>query len=272
VARGDTQALIPVFAIGVFVGFTLSQAGMVRHWFSQRDSGTGWAGRAMINGLGALLTTAALAIELVSKFTEGAWLVVIVIPLLVLMFNRIHATYDRLGALLELGRRPPPPKRESSLAIVPVAGLSRLTAEAVSAALSIGDDVVAVTVCYGDPEDEQADVHFRDQWEAWHPNVPLITLRSMHRALAPPIVKYLQHIEQEDRYHRLVVLIAEVRPAHWWLWILHNQRGFLLARAIQRGTSNVVMCRLRYNLATVTARPAAERAAAQAPSPPDGQR
>jgi amino acid transporter len=254
VARGDTQALIPVFAIGVFVGFTLSQAGMVRHWHEQRSDG--WAWRAMINGLGAALTTAALAIELVSKFTEGAWLVIIVVPLLVLMFNRIHATYDRIGALLQLGRQPPPPKRVSSLAVVPVAGLSRLTAEAVSTALSIGDDVVAVTVCYASPDDEQVDVHFREQWEAWHPNVPLITLRAHHRALAPPVVKYLQRLEQEDRYHRLFVLIPEVRPARWWQWILHNQRGFLLARAIQRGTGNVVICRLRYQLATVAARPA----------------
>ena len=104
VAKGNTQALVPLFAIGVFVGFTLSQAGMVRHWHEQHDRG--WLRRAMINGLGAVLTLAALAIELVSKFTEGAWLVVIVIPLLVLLFTRIRANYDRIGALLELGKHP----------------------------------------------------------------------------------------------------------------------------------------------------------------------
>jgi amino acid transporter len=249
VAGGDTQALIPVFAIGVFVGFTLSQAGMVRHWREQR--GDGWAVRASINGLGAVLTTAALAIELVSKFTEGAWLVIIVIPLLVLMFDRIHTTYDRIGARLELGKEPPPPQRLSSLVVVPVGGMSRLTAEAVSSALSIGDEVVAVTVCFADPDDEEADAEFREEWEAWHTTVPLITLRSLHRSLAPPIVKYLRKIESEDRYHRLVVLIPEVQPAHWWQWILHNQRGFVLQQAIQRGTINVVICRLRYQLATV---------------------
>jgi amino acid transporter len=250
VARGDTQALIPVFAIGVFVGFTLSQAGMVKHWYEQR--GDGWASRAMINGLGAVLTTAALGIELVSKFTEGAWLVVIVVPLLVLMFNRIHATYDRIGALLQLGQQPPPPQRQSSLAVVPVAQMSRLTAEAISTALSIGDDVVAVYVCYADPEDLQVDAHFRQHWEAWHPNVPLITLRTQHRSLAPPIVKYLRQVEAENRYHRLFVLIPEVQPAKRWQWILHNQRGFVLQRAIQRGTVNVVICRLRYQLATMS--------------------
>jgi amino acid transporter len=251
VAKGNTQALIPVFAIGVFVGFTLSQAGMVRHWHEQHEDN--WAMRAMINGLGAVLTTAALAIELISKFSEGAWLVVIVIPLLVLMFNRIHATYDRIGQLLELGQRPPPPRRLNSMVVVPVGGMSRLTAEAISTALSIGDEVTAVTVCFADPEDEQADVSFRDQWEAWHPNVPLVTLRTPHRSLAPPVVKYLRRIEAENRHDRLLVLIPEVRPAHRWQWILHNQRGGVLERAIQRGTVNVVICRLRYQLATVSA-------------------
>jgi amino acid transporter len=251
VAKGDTQALIPVFAIGVFVGFTLSQAGMVRHWHEQHTDG--WLGRACINGLGAVLTTAALGIELVSKFTEGAWLVVIVIPLLVLLFDRIHRTYDRIGQELGLGKQPPPPHKIDSLVVVPVAGLSRLTAEAISAALSIGDEVRAITVCFADPEDEQADVEFRDQWEAWHPNVPLITLRSVHRTLAPPMVKYLHELEADERYDQLVVLIAEVQPAHWWQWVLHNQRGVILQRAIQRDTVNVVVCRLRYQLAAVAA-------------------
>jgi amino acid transporter len=251
VARGDTQALIPVFAIGVFVGFTLSQAGMVKHWHEQRTDG--WFARACINGLGAVLTTAALAIELIGKFTEGAWLVVIVVPLLVLMFDRIHRVYDRIGEALELGQKPPPPHRMNSLVVLPVAGLSRLTEEAVSTALSIGDEVRAVTVCFADPEDEHADVEFRNQWEAWRPNVPLITLRSVHRALGPPVVKYLRMLEADDVHDRLVVLIAEVQPAHWWQWILYNQRGVILQRAIQRDTVNVVVCRLRYHLATVSA-------------------
>ncbi len=259
VARGDTQALIPVFAIGVFVGFTLSQAGMVKHWHEQHSDG--WLGRACINGLGAVLTTAALAVELVSKFTEGAYLVVIVIPLLVLLFDRIHRTYDQIGAELQLGEEPAPPHRISSLVVVPVVNISRLTAEAISAALSIGDEVRAVTVAYGEPEDEQADARLREEWEAWHPNVPLITLRSTRRALGPPVVKYLRKLEADDRYHRLVVLIAEVQPAHWWLWLLHNQRGVILQRAIQHGTVNVVVCRLRYQLATVAAQTEATAAA-----------
>ena len=249
-SRGDTQKLIPLFAIGVFVGFTLSQAGMVRHWHEQHSRG--WRRRAAINGLGAVLTAVALAVELLSKFTEGAWLVVIVVPLLVLMFSRVHVAYDRIGAQLQIGQRPPPPRESSSLVVVPVGGMSRLTVAAVSAALSLGDEVVAVTVCFGDPEDTEMDAHFRDQWDAWHPNVPLVTLRTAHRSLAPPIVDYLRTTENEDRYHRLVVLIPEVRPGRPWQRILFNQRGFVLDRAIQRGTVNVVICRLHFKLSAIS--------------------
>jgi amino acid transporter len=249
-SRGDTQKLIPLFAIGVFVGFTLSQAGMVRHWHEQHSRG--WKRRAGINGLGAVLTAVALAVELLSKFTEGAWLVVIVVPLLVLMFSRVHVAYDRIGAQLQIGERPPSPRTSSSLVVVPVGGMSRLTVAAVSAALSLGDEVVAVTVCFGDPEDTEMDAHFRDQWNAWHPNVPLVTLRTAHRSLAPPIVDYLRTTENEDRYHRLVVLIPEVRPGRPWQRILFNQRGFVLDRAIQRGTVNVVICRLHFKLSAIS--------------------
>jgi amino acid transporter len=251
VSKGNTQALIPVFAIGVFVGFTLSQAGMVRHWRAGRQPG--WEGRAVINGVGALFTLAALAVELISKFTEGAWLIVIVVPLLVLMFSRIHSAYDRIGAALQIGHTPPPPRPRSSLVVVPVGSMSRLTAEGISAALSLGDEVVAVTVCYGGPEDAAADARFREQWEEWHPNVPLLTLRSNKRSLGPPVVNFLRELEQAASYEQLVVLIPEVQPTRPWQRLLHNQRGFVLEQAIQRGTRNVVTCRLRYQLASVTA-------------------
>jgi len=254
VARGDTQALVPVFAVGVFVGFTLSQVGMVRHWYGQR--GAGFRRKAAINGVGAVLTFAATLIELISKFTEGAWLVALLVPLLVLLFLFIAKTYARIGTDLEIGKVPPPPSKEPSLVVVPVSGLSRLTAEGISVAESLGDDVIAVTVVYtdeADDPDDVPDVDFRPQWEAWCPGVPLLTLRSAHRSLAKPIVHYLRSVEADDKYHRLVVLIPEVEPSKAWEWILHNQRGIILDRAIRRGTSNVVLCRLRYRLTTLAA-------------------
>jgi len=245
-SNGNTQALIPLFAVGVFVGFTLSQVGMVKHWHEQRARG--WLMRAMINGVGAVLTAATTVIELISKFTEGAWLIVLVIPGLVFLFSKVQRTYARIGALLELGEMPKVPVKQKSMVVVPVSSISRLTAKGISTALSLGDDVVAVTVCFTDTEDEAADVSFRDRWEQWHPDVPLITLFSAHRAIAPPIVKYLCKIEAEDKYHQLVVLIPEVQPKRFWYYLLFNQRGVILDRAIRRGTGNVVLCRLRYRL------------------------
>jgi amino acid transporter len=262
ISDGNTQRLVPLFAIGVFVGFTLSQAGMVRHWREQR--GSGWATRATINGIGAVFTLAALAIELVSKFTEGAWLVVLVVPLLVLMFSRIHATYSRIGALLRIGTIPPPPEREGSMVVVPVGGMSRLTQEGISAALSLGRDVTAVTVCFSDADDEALHGHLRQQWDEWSPGVPLVTLHTSHRSLAPPIVKYLHDLEASDQYDRIVVLIPEVQPARAWQRVLHNQRGFVLERAIQKDTVNVVICRLHFQLATWSPPPAS----AAVPPPP----
>ena len=208
-SKGNTQALIPLFAVGVFVGFTLSQFGMVKHWRIERSRG--WMTRAVINGLGAVLTTVTTIIELVSKFTEGAWLIVIVIPGLVLLFSRVHRTYDRIGALLGIGQTPKPPSKQKSLVVVPVASLSRLTAEGISAALSLGDEVIAVTVCYADPEDEAADVSFRHMG-GMAPERPAGHAAQRAPLDRPPIVKYLCQIEEEENPHRRVVLIPEVQP------------------------------------------------------------
>jgi len=150
-------------------------------------------------------------------------------------------------ASLQIGQTPKPPSKMKSLVVVPVGSISRLTAAGINTAISLGDDVVAVTVRFTDPDDEAADVSFRHQWEEWHPSVPLITLRTTHRSITRPIVKYLCQLE-EDQDHRLVVLIPEVQPPRFWDWVLFNQRGALLDRAIRRGTVNVVLCRLRYRL------------------------
>lgn len=252
-SRGNTQALIPLFAIGVFIGFTLSQAGMVRHWHAQRQPG--WMRRAAINGLGAVLTFVVIIIELISKFTEGAWVVVLIIPLLIAAFVGVHRAYGRIGAVLGIGQIPPPPHPERSLVVVPVLGLSRLTEEAISAAMSLGEEVTAVYICYEGEEEDEATTRFKQQWAQWDHKVPLVTLSSPHRTLGPPIVAYLRKLEGEDADRRLVVLIAELEPMRPWEWILHNQRGVVLDRAIRRGTTDVVVCRIRFRATTWTVKP-----------------
>ena len=131
---------------------------------------------------------------------------------------------------------------------------------------------IAVTVVFTDPEDEAADVSFRGHWEQWHPNVPLITLRSTHRSIAKPIVKYLCDIEAKDKYHKLVVLIPEVQPRRFWDYLLFNQRGVILDRAIRRGTANVVLCRLRYRLEQLAAHDAGSASASARPLLPPRRR
>jgi hypothetical protein len=242
---------------------------MVKHWYLQRSNGSvgrTWVYRAIINGVGAVLTFAVTIIELVSKFLAGAWLVAIVIPLLVLMFMAVARAYKRIGAELAIGQVPPHPVKRASLVIVPVAGMSRLTAEGIAAAKSLGDDVIAVTVVFTDSDEDQApEVSFHNEWQAWNPGVQLLTLRSAHRSIAEPIVNYLRMVEAEDKYHRLVVLIPEIQPDRPWQALLHNQRGVILGRAIRRGTRRVILCRLRYRLETVVddATAAAKRASEQ---------
>ena len=136
---------------------------------------------------------------------------------------------------------------------------AKLTEAGISAALSLGDEVRAVTVCYHDEADEQADATFRAQWEAWHPDVPLITLPTRHRSLGPPIVEYLRGLEHDDIQDQVVVLIPEVQPSSLLRAVLYNQRGAVLDRAIRRGTDHVVICRLRFRLKVLVSQPAGDR-------------
>ncbi|PNE42225.1 APC family permease [Streptomyces noursei] len=242
---GDVNTLVPLFAIGVFVGFTLCQAGMVRHWHRERSAG--WLGKALLNGFGAVLTAAAAVVVTATKFAEGAWLIVIALPLLVLSFEAVHRAYGRIGDRLGLGRVPDPPRRARSLVVVPVSHLSRLTGEALNAAVSMGDEVIAVTVTYGTEERPGVEALRRD-WELWNPGVDLLELPSPTRSLGRPIASYVRDLTDRRPDARVTVLIPEAEPAHLWQRVLQNQRGAVVAHAIRRDT-DAVICRLRFRLA-----------------------
>ncbi|MBV9025332.1 MAG: APC family permease [Streptomycetaceae bacterium] len=243
VSKGDTQKLVPVFAIGVFIGFTLSQAGMVRHW--RLEGGPGWRSRAVLNGIGAVLTIVALVIELVSKFHEGGWLVFLAVAVLVALFETVHRTYSRIGTALHLGEVPAHPQARRSLVVVPVGAVNLLTQEAISAALSLGDEVRALTVVHPEDTEARSADEVRQAWNAWQPDVPLTVLHSRTRSLTRPIVDYLRCVGAEDEHDRLVVLIPEMQLPRPWQRLLQNQRGSVLDRAIRRNTDAVV-CRLRF--------------------------
>jgi amino acid transporter len=242
---GDMNTLVPLFAIGVFVGFTLSQAGMVRHWWTDRPYG--WRRRAVLNGFGALLTGLAAIVVTVTKFPHGGWLIVVTMPLLVLLMSAVGRAYGRIGERLELGRLPGRPRPRRSLAIVPVGGVNRLTEEAISAALSLGDRVVALRVTH--PDEPEDTTEFIRAWEAWAPDVSLALVGDPHRRLVEPIVNYVRGVGEPHVF----VLIPEVEPAHVWQRVLQNQRGAVLAHALRRDTDAVV-CRLRFRLDGACAR------------------
>ncbi|MGW9031463.1 APC family permease [Streptomyces sp. NPDC055722] len=242
---GDTNTLVPLFAIGVFIGFTIAQVGMVRHWRGER--GPGWRGKALLNGFGALLTGVAGVVVTASKFADGAWLIVIALPLLVLAFETVHRAYTRIGERLGLGRIPETPHRDRSVVVVPVSSLSRLTSEALTAAASLGDEVRAVTVCHPDPED-RAQMHALERaWAEWDPGVPLVRLTSERRSLGRPIAAYVREVCATEPATRVTVLIPETEPDRLWQRLLQNQRGAVVANAVRRET-DAVICRLRFRL------------------------
>jgi amino acid transporter len=242
---GDTNTLVPLFAIGVFIGFTICQVGMVRHWYGERVKG--WRAKAVLNGFGALLTGVAGVVVTATKFTEGAWLVVLALPLLVLGFERVHRAYGRIGERLELGRIPEPPKRAHSLVVVPVSGLSKLTCKALTAARSLGDEVLAITVTHPAPEDRREAEALHRDWELWNPGVDLVELSSPTRALGRPVSAYVRELSATRPDSQITVLIPETESARLWQRLLQNQRGSVVAHAVRRDT-DAVICRLRFRI------------------------
>ncbi|MFI0975648.1 APC family permease [Streptomyces sp. NPDC021093] len=242
---GDTNTLVPLFAIGVFIGFTVAQVGMVLHWRKAR--GPRWAGKAVLNGFGALLTGVSAVVVTATKFHDGAWLIVVALPLLMVLFEQVHRAYGRIGARLEVGRIPQVPCRTRSLVLVPVSSLNRLTGEALGAAVSLGDEVHAVTVCHSDPEDHAQIEALERDWALWNPGVPLVRIASERRTLGRPLASYANKLAEAEPGTRITVLIPEVEPAHLWQRLLQNQRGAVVAHAVRRDT-DAVICRLRFRL------------------------
>jgi amino acid transporter len=234
-----TNDLIPLFTIGVFVGFTLSQIGLVRHWSKERPPR--WRLRAALNGTGAVMTTIAVFVFVFTKFLAGAWVVVIAIPALMMLFNVTEHYYQAVAKELKLGKTPPRPRRRESIVIVPTSTVNLLTQKAVSAALSLGEQVVAVAVA-GDAE-ECAQI--KRDWDDWACGIPIEVLLDPQRSLVRSVLKYVKSIEDEDA--TIVVLIPEILPRKRRHEILHNQRARLLS-AVLKSRTKVVIATLPFHL------------------------
>ena len=244
---GNTNTLIPLFAIGVFVGFTLSQAGLVVHW--RRTRPPHWRRRATVNGIGACITAIATIVFLISKFTEGAWVVVIAIPAFVFLFLRIHAYYERARKDLRIDEIPGKPEPKYTIVIVPVNRISRLTEHALCEAESLGQEVIAVTVVLeGEDEGAHDAEDLERQWREWNPGVPLRVLYNQYASVVEPIVAFIDDVRAEHPEDQIVVLIPVIRPEKLRYRILHNQIDVVLSSAL-RDRSDIVVARVTVPLA-----------------------
>ncbi|HYA50549.1 MAG TPA: amino acid permease, partial [Streptosporangiaceae bacterium] len=238
---GNVLTLIPLFAIGVFTGFTLSQSGLVVHWSRARPPR--WHYRATINGVGAAATAVATVVFVATKFTEGAWVVVVAVPAFIFMFTRIHRYYRRAGRELGLGDVPGRPRARPALVVVPVAGVSRLAQFAIGEALSISEHVVAVTVVLEDADGSTGrGRELEQQWARWNPGVPLRVLHTEYASVAGPLVAFIDQLcEHHDK--QIVVLIPVVIPDRLRYEFLQNHYDLVLSAAL-RGRPDVVCARI----------------------------
>ena len=269
---GDTSRLIPLYAVGVFLSFTLSQAGMVRHWLkertkkpttvSERQSGldpkaeaedllsdpalaveeihksrfvndevtapANWKKSIIVNGIGALATAIVLGVFVMTKFIHGAWIVVVVVPLLVLMFRAIHSHYLNVAKQLSTDGLEPVHAVNHTV-IVPISGIHRGVLNALQYAQSIAPNhVTAVYVDF----DEETTAKLREKWEQWGGNVKLVVLSSPYRELTGPLVRYIYRLDRKHDDDIITVVIPEFVPAKWWQHLLHNQSSLLLKGAL----------------------------------------
>ncbi len=224
--RGDTHALIPLYAVGVFTAFTLSQAGMVKHWLTFK--GKGWIKSAVINGMGAFTTAVVLIVIASTKFIHGAWIVIIAIPGLVFLTYKIHQHY--LSAAEQLSLEGVEAVREYShhSVIIPVSGLQTAVLNAMKYAKALSDDVAAVYVSLDSVEIEKLQI----KWKKYGMGVPLVVMHSPYRSVVEPLMDYIDNIRERHPDGIITVVLPEFVPQRWWHHLLHNQTALFIKGVI----------------------------------------
>ncbi len=237
---GLTHHLIPLYAVGVFVSFTLSQAGMVVHW--ARERGRGWRTKAAVNALGALATAVVLVVVASVKFVHGAWMVLLFVPLLMLLFTRISRHYRGLDKALALTpEEGAVPRGLRHVALVLVPGVHRGIVPALAYARAISTEAEAVSV----EIDPASTPRLRAEWAKLDTDMPLTVLKSPWRSLTEPVIRYTRTLRAEKHVELVTVIIPEFVVTHWWHGLLHNQSGLLLKLALLF-EPGVVVANVRY--------------------------
>jgi len=239
---GDTHALIPLYAVGVFISFTLSQAGMVRRHLRLRE--TGWQRGILINGAGAVTTAVVLTVVGGTKFVDGAFLVVVMIPILVGMFVAIHRHYRQVGEQLRIKHFAVPDKVTHAVLLL-VSDVHMGILNALNYARAISPEVEAVYVSL----DEEATKQMRLRWGLWSGGVPLVILDSPYRSVVQPLIEYVNKIQAERKVDFVTIVLPEFVPARWWHTLLHNQTAFWI-RAHFLFRKGTVVINVRFHLET----------------------
>jgi len=241
--KGETHHLIPLYAVGVFLSFTLSQGGMVFHHLREREPG--WMKSLAFNGLGAISTAVVLTVITMTKFLSGAWMVVVLIPILVFIFYRIHRHYLDVGKELTLldVSRPIAVQPLKHTVVIPISGIHRGIIEGIRYALSISSDVRA---CYVELDPEITD-RVKEEWRKWAGQIPLVILKSPYRSVVSPVLDYINDVLETTKDDMVTVLIPEFVTAKWWQQFLHNQTAFFI-RAALLFKRNCVVTSVRYHL------------------------
>lgn len=230
---GDTHALIPLYMIGVFVSFTLSQAGMVVRW--RRRRGPGWRTNAVINGVGAVVTGTVLVVVAVTKAHEGAWIILLLIPINVVLFRVTRTHYRGVAEQLSLDGWSSRGTRRNAV-LVPISGIQRAVVEALDYAKTLSGDVRAVYVNIDPTETER----LRELWQRWGAGLPLVVLDSPYRSLMEPLLEYIEQMYRDHPGEYVTIVLPEFVPARWWHHLFHNQRALLIKGALLFKPNTVV--------------------------------
>jgi amino acid transporter len=240
--QGSVNSLIPLYTVGVFVAFTLSQLGMVRHWL--RGKAPGWQTAAILNSLGAAVTGIVAIEVIVTKFTHGAWIVLLLIPILAIMMRAVNRHYRLLGQQLHLGRIAQPQEAiRPQTVLVPIADLNKASLRALAYAQSLSSDVRAIHVT----DDLDSLSSLRQRWEVWERDIPLVIIEEPYRDWATPLLRYVESLSEKSEDAPVTVVVPEFVPKHWWEHFLHSQSALHLKAALL-GKPNVVVVDIPYHL------------------------
>jgi amino acid transporter len=232
---GSVTSLVPLYTIGVFVAFTLSQSGLVRRWIRMRNKG--WRTSVVINSFGTVVTGVVLAVVVVTKFTNGAWMVLVVMPVLVALLYGINRHYTRVADALTLERLDEPlPIMKPPVVLVPVARLDRSALQALSFARSISPTVRAVHIA----TTAESARRFGERWIQFTREIPLDVIESPYRSLLQPLLRYIERIDERDD-RPITIVLAEFVPRNWWEWILHSQTALRLKLALLFRPNTIVI-------------------------------